>query len=61
VPGAKFVKDLNVPAEHARIFKFDWDKWEEHLPSLEALEEARRKGDTEEALAEKDAAEETAA
>ena len=43
-PGAELFEDLDIPAQHARIFNFE-DKWEDHVPSLGALEEARRKGE----------------
>ncbi len=38
----------HIPALHASIFNFDWDN---HIPSLEALEEARRKWEAEKAAA----------
>ena len=50
-PSAKEFEGLDILKEHARIFNFDWDQWGHHLPTAEALQEARKNEQAEKAAA----------
>ena len=46
-PGAEWYEGLDIPQQHADIFDLEWDKWKDNVPSYEALQEARLRGDAE--------------